>query len=1252
MEQRYINTNIAFLYDWINNQEKKIPIRFVLIKENEYYNLFDLLENEKDKDYSKYITSCITLYDIMMSLYHISKNKNKSLLKTINKQLETQSLKTFVNIEELEKEYKKWYKDLKKEIEDNSDKNLIIQNSLEYFEKFKDSNKFVFNTNFIIEASELTYNTEIENINDGYAIFDKIKSNNKIPLIKYIDKDGKDFYKIYKDFELIDQKSKEVFENIIDEFNKYNNNNLIYIKLFLENEVYITLKLNIENNFLTIDNIIDYVDYTEEIKSVLKSNLNLKLTNPKIMNIRGHFELWDKELDINVFDFLHYILLDDIASEFFYIKEETKYFGQKVRMDLHYNKLFERYNVFTLYNNSDVGFNFNLKNNKENKKIKGINPHNNENIEKMVKKGERYYKVNINGVHDINDIKDFIYVLQSILFHYNNNQKAISEIYESLGKNHDKVSDSTLSFEEMKVVKRSENTILSRLKERTKEYGLIPSKGYARKVTGRLYPSLILPEEFDNIDPDKQIMRFPEIFPPNRKLYFYLKDNYPVFFFEEDGFPEEYYEFNLKLPPPNEVPGRLYYQITDDNIKFSYKKKEGYKKYKEDFPPKQLYFYCENEEGPYPGVMLNVKENKNKFPYLPNCYKQDQLNNENSIYNQYFNKGKIPSDIKESTNKKEIIKSSGKILDPDRKGLLPETLQNLVQLLSSGTQGYRYGVIRSKSSLLHCVLSFIQDKKYMKFTSNFDREDYVNQIRESLYDKVYPELMKQELYDIEYEEDLENKEVYLDPSKYYRALEELYNVNIYVFNPLKVKQNEKSSNVEKAVLKLPRYQTFHSRPVRKDRETIMIYEHYGSDTQGFEDYPQCEYIDIEPFPEKENIAKLCHDVLKNTLTTITNIEGGNHLNLYYNNDILSYLPLQLIDQFIDSKGKMVGVNGIFGKDIYMTICFLPSQPLNLPLAENYFELDIKEVDKIFINKPTSKNKNKGLWFAYKGIDNLFYVPTKGKIKYKLLEGNDNPLNKIVNKNSNEEVVKYRIMSIIMKTLINWLFVLSDMELEDFFENVKLNEKVLYNFKDIEYKLPLVNYQQALDYLQEKTENTLVKKGQIYIRDQNMLDKLKYNTQNWLNNFKSGEIVIPKIIEDYYTDINSFDKDDKVLIFDNKDTFKDWYKSSRDFNSIYKIHKIIGNPHSTLINPFIFKRKEGYYLISNTGEDKKSAIYSTLNWNRYKLNSDKEIEYTTKDYVVYTLENGDIYEDIDPNKPGIIKYKITDLITKYASLLPL
>ena len=152
----------------------------------------------------------------------------------------------------------------------------------------------------------------------------------------------------------------------------------------------------------------------------------------------------------------------------------------------------------------------------------------------------------------------------------------------------------------------------------------------------------------------------------------------------------------------------------------------------------------------------------------------------------------------------------------------------------------------SPGSLIHCVAFAVQDPEYMNRDEK-EKEEYVTIRRRQIAEMVDPLTYKQELYDMDTKEitrRVGDPEVFLDPYLYYRGVEELFQVNIFVFNPNEPLQpitGIQTFNTPGPIVEVPRCKLSHIRIPRLDRRSIIILKHWGAETDALR-YPHCELI--------------------------------------------------------------------------------------------------------------------------------------------------------------------------------------------------------------------------------------------------------------------------------------------------------------------------------------------------------------------------------------------------------------------------
>src|SRR5690606_20443389 len=101
--------------------------------------------------------------------------------------------------------------------------------------------------------------------------------------------------------------------------------------------------------------------------------------------------------------------------------------------------------------------------------------------------------------------------------------------------------------------------------------------------------------------------------------------------------------------------------------------------------------------------------------------------------------------------------------------------------------------------------------------------------------------------------DIENPEVEFASEKYYRGLEELFNINIFVFNPGTTPQDS-ADNEDKLIIEVPRSKISHIRPYRPKRDTVLVFKHWGTEINSKIPYPHCELI-ISSYKAKDTGKK-------------------------------------------------------------------------------------------------------------------------------------------------------------------------------------------------------------------------------------------------------------------------------------------------------------------------------------------------------------------------------------------------------------
>ena len=309
----------------------------------------------------------------------------------------------------------------------------------------------------------------------------------------------------------------------------------------------------------------------------------------------------------------------------------------------------------------------------------------------------------------------------------------------------------------------------------------------------------------------------------------------------------------------------------------------------------------------YPRLTTNSGKNKKQLPLVPCC---------------------ISKLSGKKRKKKKITQSSelmgNQIASKGRKGFLPKELKILFFYLNPEYQYHRYGVKESINSIIDVLNKALKVKKTRKslLKCNFD-------------------LSKQENYDLSNEqikEDIES-DTYLDPKRYIRLLEKLYNCQLYIFSLSRaVTRHDKKKQMPILSIPYHKYGTNYYR-YNTRKNVVIVFEHFGNDES--RKYPHCELIFRTDY---DNYNTKYHFKIKEKIS----INLKRLFNLYN----LSYsLGVQIISQplisfenvkfqILDYYGKC---RGIILKN-NMTMLFDPIAPLNYTSKSDF---PIPKYDDLF-----------------------------------------------------------------------------------------------------------------------------------------------------------------------------------------------------------------------------------------------------------------------------------------------------------------
>lgn len=344
-----------------------------------------------------------------------------------------------------------------------------------------------------------------------------------------------------------------------------------------------------------------------------------------------------------------------------------------------------------------------------------------------------------------------------------------------------------------------------------------------------------------------EVQRFTKSYQENKKEgRLYLKDVAPDIFMSD-------FNRNCQRPPrilgKDEVPNSKFQTLIFPRDPKDHLDSNGE-------PPNQYTFICDEyekkEKTIYPGLKKNSQENKNQFPLLPCCYKEDQTNKKRFL--NYYNpdRSRVQGEEEEED---EIEKDQFRFITTNKfvydfyKADINKELNRLLTLctFSEKKEVYitkRIGLKKSNCSFFHCAIYMMQHIPELKDKSKqvnyeiLDSKDSqsiqneLNRLRQLYFDNEESAcLCKQECYDKSIDQ-IRNGLLngYFDPYLYIRAVEDLIQTKIYVFY-----QDVKNGPIK---LMVPRYINGRFEQVKYDRN-VIFYTHMGGEFDSNQ-YPQTE----------------------------------------------------------------------------------------------------------------------------------------------------------------------------------------------------------------------------------------------------------------------------------------------------------------------------------------------------------------------------------------------------------------------------
>jgi hypothetical protein len=663
-------------------------------------------------------------------------------------------------------------------------------------------------------------------------------------------------------------------------------------------------------------------------------------------------------------------------------------------------------------------------------------------------------------------------------------------------------------------------------------------------------------------------------------------------------------------------------------------------------------YICNHPEHIYPGIRKNpFFENKDKYPYLPCCYKKNQQDIQGSTYREYFYGESVP----DKDMKQQDFITTGKFVTHDQFGTLPSNIQKLFDI-SEPNKKYKYirkGVFRTKSSFLECVIEAMDIEKIIDLDTVEEREIYLANKRKELATPEYAASCRQELYNFSEQEiinAIKNPNLYMDPKSFIHLLEIAYKCNIFIFT-------RKSIGGE---ITLPNHLEAYFKN-KSSKQCVFIFEHNGSESDNAQ-YPQCELIirynseskSEEPtysFPFIEPISKGVNYVfnqLKKAYIGGTEIKDANFT--------FTIAPQY---QVIDKYGKARIFKFIYNNQT-IDIITTPLQPLPIIETKNNninninieIALQFCYFMKINIEGQTIFNGNiKNIFGKIGNVDITIPVNNSPPIAdipivNKNITYPESNVSDLQTYNNNKKIARYIteylfwMYSIFIN--VNNIIILDINSIKSFIDN-----KVIiipdYTYNNIGNIFTL--------------SSNMIQDGKLVVTSEEMLKRLIFvlrleiirNKPELLNYYKKSSI------PNYYVDITDFDTyPHQIILLGDTSVEKVIQENKVNYNLQYKVD-------INSIYPYFFRNKlidSNIYIAQNT-DNINNALQIERIWREkgYNIGSDVENSSDREPFVftLYSYTNSEninkkYINGIDPDYK-ILGYK-TENKSLFTALLPM
>lgn len=616
---------------------------------------------------------------------------------------------------------------------------------------------------------------------------------------------------------------------------------------------------------------------------------------------------------------------------------------------------------------------------------------------------------------------------------------------------------------------------------------------------------------------------------------------------------------------------------------------------------------CNKEKHPEIGYQYHEERNKKKY-YLPCCFCKKQERKEKKI------KKRNPTVLKKISKplKKDTYVANGKF------GRNPEKMKDIESVLDGKYTLVRKGMPLSRMSFYQAVAYAVQNEYDPIEPDQIDLYELLNYTPQETFHMSFEEL--KDMFD-----DIKNERSDFDSYYFYRYLEKIFNVSIFIFTF----DIDLKSGID---LEIPHNKYGHYRTYNKYTDTILIYKYKYRDGVHYEpifhltkkneakylftDNDQDSLLDLihekqkiiskdekvitfdfDPYPKKYKVVSQVIDIYGKGRAFVVSTKEGHKL-LYSKQPFQPYNEIDIIEKTIH-EDEMYWSEKIDTGELY-------GMSLNQKTRPAFTYLDLEEITNSWKHKKNYYVSN----FVLQVYKYMFHE------KYGVFE------KKVIYQNKTNEFV-------------NKYFVVDPKR-----EKIKIKIK-----KD--------NFMKARDFSQimgvlERYTNGIVKGDKFVVKKEIELDYIEFFLRQTYRYNPNDLIVDFYLTKEEYITERSYNHH----IFFNEEQFELWVKYRRSLQRQYNYQKDLTEPYEMMID-------NSYYIVQKIGPYKRLAEFILETYLLTGINcyagGEKTIDFNKEDFRNFkSLSKYNTYYHVEKkwekktdDESGLLKYKDEfSLLMKY------